>query len=256
MLLLLLSLLLLLLFHHSFLLSLLKLSSVAHGELRDKQHPLVPHSRGWLLIPASHRSPALLHPSASTRRTRGCPHAHSALRVTKKLHTWSLRFFQRRLSDRNPHSCWVRRSRVQWYILLQGAWIGSALLGGWRRCSIFLSLCWSGKSFCSDEYSFGQKTYEKQRKKEKNPTVCIHLHSQIKNIIEMTISSIWKKSPFNRTKREKRREVGTSHHSTPELWVQTYFTHHLSKSFGSCLYFTDDGQWRHLANSSTNWFSF
>lgn len=80
------------------------------------------------------------------------------------------------------------------------------------------------------------------KKEGKNPTVCTQWHSQIKNIIEMTTSSVWKRSPFNRSKREKRREVGASHHSIPELWVQTYFTDHLNKSFGSCLYVADDGQ--------------
>ena len=48
--------------------------------------------------------------------------------------------------------------------------------------------------------------------------------------------------PFNRTGREKRKRVGASHHSTPELWLQTCFADHLNKSFRSCLCFADDEQ--------------
>lgn len=162
------------------------------------------------------QGPGLLHPSAPIRGTRGHPRAYTALTwLQKKLHTWSLRFFQRRLADRNPHSCWVRRSRARRYILPQGAWTGSALLGGWWRCLIFLLLCWSGKSFCSDEYSSGQKTYEKQRKEEKTPTVCTYLHLQIKNIINMTISYVKMSIQQN----QKREEAGAGYIAPQYSWA-------------------------------------
>jgi len=45
------------------------------------------------------------------------------------------------------------------------------------------------------------------------------------------------KSLFNKTKREKRKGVGMSHHSTPELQLQTHYADHLKKSFKAMLMF-------------------
>ena len=101
----------------------------------------------------------------------------------------------------------------------------------------------------------------KAKNEKKNPTVCMYLHLQIKNIIDMTIRYVWRKNKNKKSvqQNQKREEKGGGYVPPQHPWAAAANT--LCRSSQEIIqghaYVLQmmNGVWRHLADSSTNCFS-
>lgn len=216
------------------------------GKLGTNQGCRQPIRAGQLRIPTPRSlrkpmspSPGLLHPSTPMKGIRDHPCAHTALIWLQKSYIRGICIFLGEDSQTEIPILVGFEGRGHDDIFsgreLEPVQHFSEVDEGVRFFSCFVG---QEKVFAQMNIRLARKLQKskERRKKTNQPTVCMYLHLQFKNVIDMTIGYVWGKK-----KREPKenRESGGVHPTTVLLscGYKQYFADHLNKSLGSCLRF-------------------